>query len=124
MQIGLLYNSSFDGSKSVAEYLKENLFHYVNFRDVYDSALFEKFDLNADGILFDRNNIFCTPVPYVNDWVEKANSGSEKAEENKDVDKSDLIGKYLRTHFSSKYAPKGYQEVFFDSGPFCLTKVN
>jgi len=120
MQIGLLIKKQ-NQHLTIEEYLKSNKIQYLNYRDSFDSKLFEEYDLNEDMVLFDRNNVLCTPIPYQNEWLTQ--SFGSKSNDTSKEENNTLINSQLKEFFKSKGAPKGFNEEVLNSGPLCLVKV-
>ena len=122
IQIGALVKKSGKGDQTVEEYLVKDNLLYINYRDSYNSEMFENFDPNEDALLFDRNNVLTTPIPYQNEWLAKALRGNSRSEPSQTLQDSaiqTLLGDYFRT----KGAPQGFSEKDFAFGPACLIKV-
>lgn len=122
MQVGALIKRDVANSITVEEYLKDRKIKYLNYRDFYDPALLEEFDMNEDVILFDRNNVLATPIPYQNEWFSSLFQ-SRRTKTVPDSKEYSSIDSHLKAFFASKTAPKGYAEEDLSLGPFCLVKI-
>jgi len=120
MQVGLLAKRQ-NQHLTIEEYMKTNKIQYLNYRDTFDANIFDEYDMNEDIVLFDRNNVLCTPIPYQNEWLTKtlASKSDVKSKETMNA----LISSHLKEFFKSKEAPKGFNGEELNAGPFCLVKV-
>ncbi len=121
MQISMVGKRS-QQKKTIDEYLQNDKIHFLNFRDAYDPKLFDEYDMDEDIVLCDRNNVIATPIPYQNEWVNKAFESKTSADPLLNSNNT-FISKKLNEYFKNKNTPQGYTEKDLNSGAFCLVKV-